>query len=104
MNDLDTSAFIQLFKDACKKCFGHSLQTVLTETECKHFCNHIIDKTGLIIGFKSIKNYSAFVLNETPGKQENPSIATMDTLARYVMDAPYTDEIKRKTNENHYPY
>jgi len=104
MNDLDNAAFIQLFKDACRKCFGHSLQNVLSETESKHFCNHIIDKTGLIIGFKSIKNYSVFVLGQSAGKQENPSIATLDTLARYVMDAPYTDEIKRKTSESHYPY
>jgi len=104
MNELDNSAFIQLFKDACEKCFGQPLKTMLTETESKLFCNTIIDKTGLIIGFKSIKNYSAYVLNEAPGKQENPSIATLDTLARYVADAPYTDEIKRKTGESHYPY
>lgn len=104
MNDLDNRAFIQLFKDACEKCFGHALQYVLTETESKLFCNTIIDKTGLIIGFKSIKNYSAYVVNGSPGKQENPSVATLDTLARYVLDAPYTDEIKRKTSESHYPY
>ncbi len=104
MNDLDNSAFTQLFKDACKKCFGHPLQNVLTETESKLFCNHIIDKTGLIIGFKSIKNYSAFVLNDATGKEANPSIATLDTLARYVTDAPYTDETKRKNTESHYPY
>jgi len=104
MNELDNRAFILLFKDACEKCFGHPLQQVLTETESKLFCNTIIDKTGLIIGFKSIKNYSAYVLNETPEKQENPSAATLDTLARYVLDAPYTDEIKRKTSESHYPY
>ncbi len=104
MNDLDNQAFVQLFKDASQKCFGHPLENVLTETESKLFCNTIIDKTGLIIGFKSIKNYSAYVLNEAPGKQENPSVATLDTLARYVADAPYTDEIKRKTSESHYPY
>lgn len=104
MNDLDNRVFIQLFKDACEKCFGHTVQHVLTETESKLFCNTIIDKTGLIIGFKSIKNYSAYVLNGSPEKQENPSIATLDTLARYVLDAPYTDEIKRKASESHYPY
>lgn len=104
MNELDNSAFIQLFKHACEKCFGHPLQNVLTETESKLFCNTIIDKTGLIIGFKSIKNYSAYVLNEAPEKQENPSVATLDTLARYVADAPYTDEVKRKATESHYPY
>ncbi|HWB25254.1 MAG TPA: hypothetical protein VG738_07230 [Chitinophagaceae bacterium] len=104
MNELDNQAFIQLFKDACEKCFGSPLKTTLTETESKLLCNTIIDKTGLIIGFKSIKNYSAYVVNEAPGKQENPSPATLDTLARYVLDAPYTDEIKRKKFESHYPY
>ncbi|HVX52473.1 MAG TPA: hypothetical protein VHB48_20100 [Chitinophagaceae bacterium] len=104
MNELDNKAFVRLFKDACEKCFGQPLTATLTETESKLFCNTIIDKTGLIIGFKSIKNYSAYVLNESPGKQENPSPATLDTLARYVLDAPYTDELKRKKFENHYPY
>lgn len=104
MNDLDNTTFITLFKDACEKCFGHPLVNVLTETESKLFCNTIIDKTGLIIGFKSIKNYSAYVLDETNTRSENPSIATLDTLARYVLDAPYTNEVKRKSGESHYPY
>ena len=28
----------------------------------------------------------------------------MDTLARYVFNAPYTDELQRKNKESHYPY
>ncbi|MBS1935832.1 MAG: hypothetical protein JST96_17670, partial [Bacteroidetes bacterium] len=35
---------------------------------------------------------------------ENPSVSTMDTLARYVLKAPYTDEVQRKNKEAHYPY
>src|SRR5258708_10889553 len=104
MNDLDDLAFINLFKDACTKCFGHPLKTPLSESESKLFCNEILDKTGLVIGWKSVKNYSAYILNDSPGKQENPSMATLDTLSRYVLNAPYTDEIKRKNNESHYPY
>src|SRR5215216_5704651 len=105
MNDLDTSAFSALFKGACEKCFGHPLINPLTETESKLFANKILDQTGLVIGAKSIKNYSLFILNvAAEGKEENPSVATLDTLARYVENAPYTDETKRKVRENHYPY
>ncbi|HEV8084155.1 MAG TPA: hypothetical protein VGP55_13190 [Chitinophagaceae bacterium] len=28
----------------------------------------------------------------------------MDTFARYVLKAPYIDEVKRKDTESHYPY
>jgi hypothetical protein len=31
-------------------------------------------------------------------------VATLDTLARYVLGAPYTSEIQRKDDESHYPY
>jgi len=104
MNDLDTSAFSALFKEACEKCFGHPLANPLTETESKLFANKILDKTGLVIGAKSIKNYSFYILNISDGKGENPSVATLDTFARFVLIAPYTDETQRKNNESHYPY
>ena len=76
----------------------------LTETEGKLFSNKIFDQTGLVIGPKSIKNYSFFILNSADAKEENPSVATLDTLARFATDAPYTNEIQRKIKENHYPY
>ena len=75
----------------------------LSETESKVFSNRILDDTGLVIGAKSIKNYSAYIL-KPKGKRENPSVATLDTLARFVLDAPYTDEVQRKEKEAHYPY
>jgi len=103
MNDLDASAFCQLFLQAYQKCFGHSMKEVLSETESKLFSSKIFDQTGLVIGSKSIKNYSSYVLSPD-SKQENPSVATMDTLARFVLDAPYTDEVQRKNKESHYPY
>src|SRR4051812_22492157 len=104
MHNPDTSAFIYLFKAAYEKCFGHRLEKPLNETESKLFYNNVFEQTGLVIGWKSIKNYSSYVLNDTQGKQENPSIATLDTLARYVLNAPYTNELERKNKENHYPY
>jgi hypothetical protein len=104
MNDLDAAAFTQLFKDAYKKCFGYPLQAAVTETESKLLSNQVLDETGLVIGFKSVKNYSAFIFNSDTAKPENPSISTLDTLSRYVLNAPYTDEAQRKKKESHYPY
>lgn len=105
MNSLEVSAFTALLKEAYQKCFGHPMEKALSETESKLFSNKIFDETGLVIGAKSIKNYSFYILNNgDDGKKENPSVATLDTLARYVLNAPYTDEIKRKNNESHYPY
>ena len=95
--------FFLLFKEAAAKCFGHRLQQALTETESKLLYNQIFEATGLIIGWKSLKNYSLFAFSET-AKEENPSTATLDTLARYVLDAPHTTESERKTNESHFPY
>ncbi len=104
MNDLDTSAFISLFKETFEKCFGHPLQSPLSETESKQLYNRVFEETGLVIGWKSLKNYASYIFNNQPAKQENPSVATLDTLARYVLHAPYTDEIQRKDKESHYPY
>ena len=104
MIDLNAQVFIVLFKDAYAKCFGYAMVTALTETESKLFCNQLLEKTGLVIGWKTVKNYAAFILDSSSAKEENPSVATLDTLARYVLDAPYTDEIKRKNTESHYPY
>ncbi|HEY1870631.1 MAG TPA: hypothetical protein VGG71_06195, partial [Chitinophagaceae bacterium] len=104
MDEAGSNAFIALFKEACLKCFGHSLQQPLTETESRLFYNNVFEQTGLVIGWKSLKNYSFFVLNEKTAKQENPSTATLDTLARYVLHAPYTTEAERKAKESHYPY
>src|SRR5882672_841152 len=104
MKDLNNEVFAGLFKDAYQKCFGFPLTAPLSETESRHFANKIFEDTGLVIGAKSIKNYSFFIINIPDAKQENPSVATLDTLARYVLNAPYTDEIKRKDKEAHYPY
>jgi len=104
MNELDATVFAALFKEAFLKCFGHPMMNSLTETESKLLSGKIFDQTGLVIGAKSIKNYSSFVLTETNNKHENPSTATLDTLARYVLNAPYTDEVQRKDKESHYPY
>lgn len=104
MNGPDTSAFIALFKEACTKCFGRLPDHPLSETEAKHLSEKKFDQTGLVIGAKSIKNYSLYVFNGAAGKEENPSVATLDTLARYVLNAPYTGEVQRKEKESHYPY
>lgn len=104
MNDLDFLTFVALFKEAYLRCFGFGIENPLTETESKIFCNKITEQTGLSIGWKSVKNYSFFVMDSAAGKKENPSVATLDTVARYVLGAPYTTEIQRKNDESHYPY
>src|ERR1700681_3821206 len=100
MNELDTQAFESLFKEAFEKCFGYPLKESLSETESKLFYNKIFDQTGLVVGWKSLKNYSFFILEGPDVKPENPSVATMDTLARYVVDAAYSSETERKEKEN----
>ena len=104
MNELDTRAFESLFKEAFEKCFGYPLKESLSETESKLFYNKIFDQTGLVVGWKSLKNYSSFIVEGPVVKPENPSIATLDTLSRYVVAAPYSSETERKENESHYPY
>jgi hypothetical protein len=104
MDDLDFLVFARLFKEAYVKCFGQAIKNPLTETESKIFCNKVLEQTGLSIGWKSVKNYSLFIKNTSAGKKENPSVATLDTLARYVLSAQYTTEIQRKNEESHYPY
>jgi hypothetical protein len=101
---INEAVFFSLFKEACNKCFGNPLTTPLTETDSKILSNTILEKTGLVIGPKSIKNYSLYIVSPAVNQKENPSDATLDTLARYVLDAPHTDEINRKKNESHFPY
>jgi hypothetical protein len=104
MKDLNETAFVNLFKQACEKGLGQSLQAPLSEPDSKILSNKIFEQTGLVIGAKSIKNYSLYILQPTEVKKENPTIATLDTLARYVLDAPYTEETRRKNHEDHHPY
>jgi hypothetical protein len=105
MNDIDHGAFRALFEEACLKCFGHVVATPLTETESKVLYNKVFEETGLVIGWKSIKNYSAFLFSgSAAGKPENPSVATLDTLSRYVQSAPYTTEAERKRVGGHFPF
>ena len=104
MNELDTQAFESLFREAFEKCFGYPLKEPLSETESKLFYNKIFDQTGLVVGWKSLKNYSTFITGGPLVKAENPSIATLDTISRYVAGAPYSSETERKEKEGHYPY
>ncbi len=104
MEELDFFIFAVMLKEAYKKCFGLAFENPMTETESKIFCNKVLDQTGLSVGWKSVKNYSIFITDGSASRQENPSVATLDTLARYVLGAPYTTEIQRKNDESHYPY
>ncbi|MBS1524806.1 MAG: hypothetical protein JST19_04095 [Bacteroidetes bacterium] len=104
MTENDLSAFKALFGEAYLKCFGRTMDSVMSETESRLFCSKVLDQTGLSIGWKSVKNYSLFVMGSQSARSENPSVATLDTLARYVLGAPYTTELKRKAEEDHFPW
>ncbi|GAB3967855.1 hypothetical protein GCM10028806_10790 [Spirosoma terrae] len=96
MDELDRQSFIKLLHAMVMKCFGHPLEGPLSEPESKHLSLDIEERTGLVIGWRSLKNYVAFALNPSSDKQENPSMPTLDTLARYVLEAPATSEAERK--------
>ena len=106
MKDLDRIPFMDLFKEAYEKCFGFPFSAALSETDSKLLSDKILERTGLVIGYKSIKNYSLYLLksDRKVHRKANPSVASLDTLARYVLEAPSTNEIKRKQNESHHPY
>ena len=104
MNRLETDPFVLLFRAAYRKCYNSDLRAPLSEAESRHLSNEILEKTGLVIGAKSIKNYSIYAVGKSEGKPENPSVATLDTFARYVLHGPYTDEPARKKTEGHFPY
>ena len=102
-SESDAGAFASLFRDAYRRCFSADLVAPLTETESHRLSVEIAESTGLEIGWKSLKNYSHYLLG-TASRVENPSVPTLDTLARYVAGAPRTDEARRRTSERHYPY
>ena len=104
MDKKTVELFIGLFKEVVQKFFGKELDRPLTENESKLMCVEIEEKTGLVLGFKSVKNYSIFVYQQNETLSVNPSLATLDTLARYVLDAPAITEVERKRSESHYPY
>nr|WP_294944995.1 hypothetical protein [uncultured Mucilaginibacter sp.] len=102
MEEPEKKVFSQLYREAYSRCFGSPLLQPITETEGKLFQQQLLDHTGLTVGWRSLKNYSFFVLNKKT--RENPSVASMDTLARFVLKAPYTNDIDRKNDESHHPY
>lgn len=102
METPDLTVFLNLYREAYQRCFNQPLAAPITETESKVLYQQIFESTGLTVGWRSLKNYSFLVFDNS--REENPSVASMDTLARYVLKAPYTSEIARKNDEGHHPY
>ncbi|MGI4735472.1 MAG: hypothetical protein ACRYG7_09855 [Janthinobacterium lividum] len=98
------AAFASLFEAVCQQGLGQTLHDPLSEADSKLLAVVILEQTGLVVGSKSLKNYALYLLHRPESKRENPSVATLDTLARFVLRAPRTDEVRRKTHEGHYPY
>ena len=97
MNEVDFNVFDTLFREACLKCYGHAMAEPLTETESRLMYARILEDTGLVIGWKSIKNYSLFVLStcgceigESFGGDIGYAVAVCDGCAIY--DGAGTEE------------
>jgi transcriptional regulator with XRE-family HTH domain len=101
--ETDLRAFASLFHDVYRACFSAPFTAPLTESESHHLSVDIEERTGLEIGWKSLKNYSAYLAGRA-SRSENPTVATLDTLARYLAGAPRTTEERRRAEERHYPY
>jgi hypothetical protein len=101
--DPRATAFGSVFLDACRKCFAAECSAPLTESESHRLSVDIAEATGLEIGWKTLKNYSHYLFGSS-SRVENPSVPTLDTLARYVAGAPRTDDERRRRHERHYPY
>lgn len=104
MKKQDEPAFENLFYEAYEKYFGRTMAVPLSENESQLFSKEIGERTGLLISPVNLSNYSAYILCTPESRQVYPSIATLDTLARYYGNAPVTNEEERKQNESHYPY
>ncbi len=104
MDSSKDAKFTQLFKDAARRCFHVELTEPLNENKSKLLSVEIEEKTGLVIGYKTLKNYSISVCAEQGPKKTNPSLSTLDTLARYVLKAPPITEAERLKSESHFPY
>ncbi len=104
MDRLERSIFNKLFREAYRKCFEVSLEGYMSEPDSKFLSQKIFEQTGLIIGWKTLKNYSQAVMESSLRSSGNPSLSSLDTLARFVLNAPVTNEAERKESEGHYPF
>lgn len=104
MDAPDLQIFIALFQQACLRCFGQLPATPLDAAASAHMSHVVHQSTGLFLSTRIIQHYAAFALAQETAITETPSGASLDTLARYVMDAPYTTEAERKTREGYFPY
>ncbi|MEO8624455.1 MAG: hypothetical protein ABI625_25465, partial [bacterium] len=64
--EFDLQAFTSLFRDAYQKCFSTAFTAPLTESESHRLSVEIAESTGLEIGWKSLKNYSSYLVARTP--------------------------------------
>ena len=82
MNDLEEPVFKSLFGETFEKCFGYRITSPLSEPDSKHLSNKIFDQTGLVIGAKSLKNYSLFI---APDKnKESKKGKSIHSYTRYL--------------------
>src|SRR4051812_49542969 len=79
----DAEAFAKLFGDAYRKCFASAFAAPLTETESHRLSVEIAESTGLEIGWKSLKNYSSYLMGRS-GRGPKPAVAPPYTFGAHV--------------------
>jgi hypothetical protein len=104
MNDPNEPVFENLFKETYQKYFGHPMTNPLSENESREFSKEIYLVTGLLVPAAYLTNYAAYILCTPESRQVNPSAAILDTLVRYLEEAPLTIEEEGKRNGAYFPY
>lgn len=92
MTPSDEAAFKQMFRDACGRCFGTDHPSPLTAAESRVLCAHILEETGMTLGWKTVQTYSLHLHLDTPDAV-HPTGASLETLARYVLGAPRVEAL-----------
>ena len=79
---------------------SYSALKKLSETEANSLAVLIEERTGMTISGKTIINFINAILKDTPNKI-NPSLVSLDTLARYCLDIPRGSDQERKKQNNY---
>ncbi len=90
MKALDFFAFQRLICDVCLKAFGEPLFT-LSYAEARALSWLIEDKTGQVISYKTLINYSRAA--QGASVHINPNVSTLAILVRYLYEDKNTNDL-----------
>lgn len=104
MEDSNRNAFSHLFTAACKKCFGHEKQSMLSVEESRLLSSCVFDNTGLNVAPERLEHFSMLVLEKKPASLETPDEQVADDLACFVLNMPVLPQTTGRGNAQMYPY